>query len=385
MMNIVFLSPHFPPNFYHFCSSLKELGVRVLGLGSESYEHLCPELKEALTEYYRVHDMENDEQLLRAMGYFIHHYGKIDAVESLNEHWLKKEAMLRTDFNISGIKVEDLQYVRNKSFMKKMFREAGVPVVEGRVIKTLEEGLFFIEEVGYPVVVKPDRGVGAIGTLSIHSEKELYHFFDEKMDVPYFIEEFIDGQLYSFDGLTDQEGQIVFATAHYFSQGIMEVVNRDQMLYYYSLKEVPSKLFGLGSRIIDIYNIKSRFFHIEFFKRPNGEYVALEINMRPPGGYTVDMFNYAHDMDIFRGWASVMVKNHFDANPSHRFHACYISRKDRFSYEHSHEEVMARERVVFHGKNAWAWRGPLGDDGYIVKSLSLEEVHEEIDFIQKTW
>lgn len=381
-MNILFLSPHFPPNFMHFCSSLKDLGATVLGLGSESYDHLSLQLKESLKEYYRVDTMENYQHLLRAVGYFIHGYGKIQAVESLNEYWLEKEAMLRLDFNITGMKPEELQHVRNKSLMKTMFKKARVPVVKGQVVESLEEGLAFIEEVGYPVVVKPDAGVGAIETFPVYNEETLRAFFQKKMDVNYFMEEFIEGELFSFDGLTDQNGSIVFATAHYFSRGIMDVVNHDDMLYYYSLREIPPQIKELGSKIVAMYRLKARFFHIEFFKRSNGEYVALEINMRPPGGYTVDMFNYANDMDIYYEWANVMVNNQFDALPSKRYYTCYISRKKRFSYEHTHEEIMARQSVVLYGQNAPAWRGPLGDEGYIVRCLSLEEMRHEIHFIQ---
>ncbi len=52
-MNFVFLSPHFPPNYYKFAVALKNQGVTVLGLADENYDSLRPELKAALTEYYR--------------------------------------------------------------------------------------------------------------------------------------------------------------------------------------------------------------------------------------------------------------------------------------------------------------------------------------------
>ena len=85
-MNIVYLSPHFPTNFYNFCVSLKKFGVNVLGLADEPYENLKPELKNSLAEYYKVSDIHNYDELLRACGYFTHKYGKIDRIESLNEY-----------------------------------------------------------------------------------------------------------------------------------------------------------------------------------------------------------------------------------------------------------------------------------------------------------
>ena len=81
-------------------TSLNDHGVKVLGIASEPYENLDEELIDSLTEYYRVDDMEDYNQLLRACGYFTFKYGKIDFIESHNEYWLEKEAQLRTDFNV---------------------------------------------------------------------------------------------------------------------------------------------------------------------------------------------------------------------------------------------------------------------------------------------
>ena len=80
----------------------------MLGLADEPYETLRAELKDALTEYYRVNDVHQYDELLRALGYFTHHYGKIDRLDSLNEYWLETEAQLRTDFNLFGLKTEDM-------------------------------------------------------------------------------------------------------------------------------------------------------------------------------------------------------------------------------------------------------------------------------------
>src|SRR5919201_349486 len=101
-MNVVFISPHFPPNYYLFCVQLRAFGSTVLGLADEPYDNLRPELREALTEYYRVDNLENADQCLRALGYFTHRHGKIDRVASHNEHWLELEAYLRENFNIFG-------------------------------------------------------------------------------------------------------------------------------------------------------------------------------------------------------------------------------------------------------------------------------------------
>lgn len=102
-LNVVFLSPHFPPNFHRFCVGLREVGATVLGIGDTPFEELRPELCDALRDCYRVDDLHRYDDLVRAMGWLTHRHGKIDRIDSLNEYWLATEAALRTDFDIAGV------------------------------------------------------------------------------------------------------------------------------------------------------------------------------------------------------------------------------------------------------------------------------------------
>ena len=54
MKNVVFISPHFPTNYWQFCRELRNNGMNVLGIGDAPYDELMPELKDSLTEYYKV-------------------------------------------------------------------------------------------------------------------------------------------------------------------------------------------------------------------------------------------------------------------------------------------------------------------------------------------
>ncbi|MDH3566609.1 MAG: ATP-grasp domain-containing protein, partial [Desulfobacteraceae bacterium] len=238
-MNIVYLSPHFPSHYHRFCRHLKQAGANVLGIGDPQYDHLAVEVRDSLTDYYRIDDMHNYDALLRACGFFTHKYGKIDRFESLNEYWLSTEARIRDDFNIFGVRGRNIDDIRRKSRMKDKFREAGVPVPRGRVVQTIEDARGLIRETGYPVVAKPDAGVGALDTYRLDSDEDLVKFFAGKPAVEYMMEEFISGTIYSFDGLADPNGNLVFYTAHTFSQGIIETVNEARHIYYYSLREIP--------------------------------------------------------------------------------------------------------------------------------------------------
>ena len=131
-MNLVFLSPHFPKNFTRFSICLRELGGTVLGIADAPYDELCPELRQALNEYYRT-EMNDYDNLLRACGWFTHRHGKLDRVESHNEFWLEAEARLRQDFNMFGPLPQEVAEFTLKSQMKKKISGGvGVEVAPGQ-------------------------------------------------------------------------------------------------------------------------------------------------------------------------------------------------------------------------------------------------------------
>jgi len=386
-MNFVFLSPHFPPNFYQFAVALKNNGVTVLGLANEDFDSLRPELKGAMTEYYRVGDMHDYDELIRALGYFTHHYGKIDRLDSHNEYWLETEARLRTDFNIPGIRINQIDRIKRKSRMRDAFSKAGIKIARGRIVKDQKDALKFIKEVGYPIVAKPDIGVGAASTYKIHNETELKSFFDTKPPEDYVMEEFIKGRIFTFDGLTDREGKAVFTNSLEYSAGVMETVLDDSLIYYYTLREIPSDLEELGLRILRTFDVNERFFHFEFFREDEtGDLTALEVNMRPPGGLTTDMFNYACDIDVYNAWASIIAGKGFPyPDYSQQYYCCFAGRKFNRSYAHSEDEIFEifGDRICHHEPMGGIFSRAMGDYAYLIRSPELSEVIEVAEFIQE--
>ena len=92
-MNFIFISPNFPKSYFNFCKELKNNGVNVFGISTDSYDSLSNELKESMVEYYRVDDMQDYSQMYKAVAYFAFKYGKIDYIESNNEFWLEQEVL----------------------------------------------------------------------------------------------------------------------------------------------------------------------------------------------------------------------------------------------------------------------------------------------------
>ncbi|MCI6420888.1 MAG: carbamoylphosphate synthase large subunit, partial [Blautia sp.] len=181
MKNFIFISPNFPTNYWMFCRELKKNGLNVLGIGDQPYDELSNDLKESLNEYYKVSNLENEDEVYRAVAFFIHKHGRIDWLESNNEYWLERDAKLRTDFNIpSGFHTEDMPRIKYKSKMKEFYQKAGIPTARYHLVDTIDACRDFISQVGYPVVVKPDNGVGASMTWRLESDSDLEQFFVEK-------------------------------------------------------------------------------------------------------------------------------------------------------------------------------------------------------------
>ena len=243
-------------------------------------------------------------------------------------------------------------------------------------MRTIDDARALIARTGFPVVAKPDTGVGALGTYRLDSEQDLVRFFRSKPLVDYVLEEFISGTIYSYDGLAGPTGEPVFATAHTFSQGIMETVNEGRHIAYHSLREIPPALETHGRRCLRSFAVRERFFHIEFFRTTDDRFVGLEVNMRPPGGFTTDMFNYACDIDIYRTWARLLVNGYAALDYTRRYHCCYASRKNNLDYLYTHAEILSRYKdyIVQVAAVPGVFSSALGDIGYIFRSPRMEDI-----------
>lgn len=383
-MNVVFVSPNFPPTFYNFCTCLRDAGATVLAIGDMPYQELNSELQGALTEYCRVENMMDYDSMLRACGYFTHRYGKIERLESHTEFWLGVDARLREDFNIPGQKPGDLVVNRHKLAMKERFREAGIPCAEGIPAEHPEAVRLFVAQHGFPVVFKPDQGVGAAGTFKVSQQARLDDAF-AYLPEGYLVETCLGGDLLSFDGLTDRHGNIVFWTAHHFSEGIMEIVSQHKPMHYYSLREIPSRLEELGRKAVAAFNIRERFFHIEFFRKDSNTYHAMEVNVRPPGGFSVDMMNYACDINIFRWWSDLLVWDRRDFTFERKYHVAHAARRHGTPYRLSHHELLKRlgPLVVAHREVPDALSDAMGNYAYFLRSPDLEELIQGIEFVEE--
>ncbi|MBR1644937.1 MAG: Type 1 glutamine amidotransferase-like domain-containing protein [Bacteroidales bacterium] len=396
-MNLVFISPHFPQTYWHFCDAARRNGMNVLGIADTPYENLAPELRQSLTDYYRVRSLEDYDEVYRAVAWFAHKYGPIDWIESNNEYWLEQDARLRTAFHVtSGIQADRVAAIRNKSEMKKYYALGGIPTARQiRAAEGHERVRDFARLTGYPVIAKPDSGMGASGTFKLHSEEELDAWFaNHAADYPYFVvEEFITGLLVSYDAIVDSHGDPVFENNSVFPTPVMDIVHDNLETCYWTNRDVPAALAEIGRRTVKAFDVRSRYVHLEFFQLDRdreglgrkGDYVGLEVNMRPPGGYTPDMMNFGHSTDVYQIWGDVVAFDERRKPQDEQYFCAYAGRRDGRAYRYSHDDILQRygDALCMVERVPAALADDLCDMAYIVRLRTEEEIQPFFDFVTR--
>lgn len=387
MQNFIFISPNFPTNYWRFCQELKNNGLRVLGIGDQPYEQLSPELWGSLDEYYKVSTLENYDEVYRAVAFFIHRYGRIDWLESNNEYWLERDAMLRTDFHItSGWQVEDLARIKYKSGMKEYYQRAGIRTARYHIVDDFGGCMGFIHEVGFPVIVKPDNGVGANHTYKLDDEGELGAFLhDKEPDVRYIMEEFVTAEVNSYDAIIDSQGNPLFETGNVTPNSIMDIVNNNDNSLYYIVKDLADDVRDAGRRTVKSFGVRSRFVHFEFFRltcdQPmgkKGDVVALEVNMRPCGGFSPDMMNFANSTDVYKIWADMIAFDRSTKPTGEHFFCAFAGRRDGKPFQLSNEELSAKyaAQMRMQERIPDALSGAMGNQMYVANFSTKEELDQ---------
>jgi hypothetical protein len=386
-MNFVFISPHFPPQYFHFAAALRERGVTVLGVGDAPYDSLRPELRAALSEYFFIPSLHDYDALVRATGYLTWRHGRVDRIDSLNESWLELEARLREDFHAPGLQPADIARLRSKSGQAEVFRAAGVPHPDLERVRDAEQVRAFAARVGYPLVLKPDVGVGAAHTFKVGSDAEVGAALAHPLPTSYVAQPYVRGTIVTYDGIVDRHGAIVFTLSHQYSDGGMETVTEKRDISFWSLQEIPPALDVLGRQVVAAFGLRERWFHLEFFQLPDGRFVALEANLRPPGGFMTDMMNYTCDIDVYRLWARVVTGDPAaDFRYTPRYHVCHSARRAGRRYRHTHAQVLEKlgPALLIHQELPAIYHSLMGNEMYLTRHTDLDAMHDAVRFIQAT-
>ncbi|GJM22481.1 MAG: hypothetical protein DHS20C15_23960 [Planctomycetota bacterium] len=320
MRHAVFVVP------FAFETSLRflERAVRLPGLrlsvvsGDPSFK--IPEAtRHPLVGFEQVADPLNPGQLAAAIQKLEAQHGKVERLVGVLEQLQVPLAQVREHLGIPGLGVQAARNFRDKARMKDVLRANGLPCAAHRLCHSTDEALHFMRELGGPAVAKPPDGAGAKGTYRVESAEqlaELLRHSPPSAHAPLLLEEFVQGEEFSFDAVF-MAGHMVWHNINCYRPSPLQVVQNEWIQWCVLL---PHDISGGefdpirrdGERAMRVLGLETGLAHMEWFQRPDGSIAISEVGARPPGAQFTSLMSYTHDTDMYAAWAKLVLLDSFD-------------------------------------------------------------------------
>ncbi len=321
MVHVVFVVPYALETTLRFARSVAaQPGVRLGVISQEPAERLPKELRERLSAHEMVTDALDSAQLSAAVRTIGRGWGgKVDRILGVLEQLQVPLAEVRAEFGLPGMTVAAAHNFRDKSRMKDVLREAGLPCAGHGLAHSVAEAVSHAERIGFPLVVKPPAGAGAKHTARVDHQDELRGFLRDLPPTraePVLLEEFIVGREHSFDSVSI-EGEHVFHSISRYYPTPLEVMEVPWIQWCVVLpREVDGTEFddirSAGKRALTALGMDTGITHMEWFRRTDGSIAISEVAARPPGAQFTTLISYAHDRDFYDAWARLVCLGEFD-------------------------------------------------------------------------
>jgi hypothetical protein len=314
-----FVAPYLLDTTTRFVEAAAGLpGTRLALITTEPAGRLPPQLRQSLTGHWRVDDPLDAGQIARAVEGLSEQLGPVRRLLAVLEQLQVPVAMVREHLGIPGMDAATARNFRDKDQMKTVLETAGVPCARHRLAAGAAEAAEFAALAGFPLVVKPPAGAGAKSTFRLDDRADLDAWLEvapPAPDRPALIEEFLTGEEGSYDSVMI-DGEIVWDSISDYLPTPLEVLRNPWMQWvvllprdvsgpgYAGIRQVaPTALLALG--------LRTGLTHMEWFRRPDGSVAVSEVGARPPGAQITSMLCYAHDFDLYRAWAALMMDGTF--------------------------------------------------------------------------
>jgi len=380
-MNVLLISPGYPADIPEFARGLAACGARVYGVGDQHVGSLPDLVRRSLSEYVQVSSLWDSGQVVGELQEQLRGH-QLDRIECLWEPGVILAAELRDHFGVAGLSVEHAQLFRDKEAMKVALDKAGIRTPRHVAVDSVAGCWDALEEIGFPIILKPIDGAGSADTYRVASREELRAVLPRLRHVPKIsVEEFVDGEEYTFDAITI-DGEIVYHNiAWYRPRPLIARSNEWISPQVIALREVdgPDLAGGvqMGHDVIKALQFDTGFTHMEWYRKADGEVVFGEIGGRPPGAHQVDQMKYACDFDVFKAWGQAITQGRVEERFERRYNVATIFKRargvGRITRIEGTESLQARfgEHVVWNtllppGTPRRDWLKTLVSDGFIM-------------------
>ena len=375
------LSPGYPADMPEFTRGLAECGARVFGVGDTPVQALPELVKRSLSEYVQVRSLWDSGQVIAELHERLRGHS-LDRIECLWEPGIMLAAELRRHFGVDGLSVEQAHKFRDKEAMKVALDAAGIRTPRHVAADSVAACWEAARQIGFPVILKPIAGAGSADTYRVESADELRAVLPRLRHVPTVsVEEFVDGEEYTFDTIT-VDGEIVYYNvAWYRPRPLVARSNEWISPQVIALRDVDDPVLADGIRmgfdVIRALQFGTGFTHMEWYRKADGEVVFGEIGARPPGAHQVDQMKHACDFDVFRAWGSAVTERRLGADIERRYNVATIYKRaqgvGRITRIEGTELLQQRfgEHVVWNtllppGTPRRDWLQTLVSDGFIM-------------------
>ena len=351
-VNVVFVEPSFPPTQRQFVRALAEVGASIIGVGERPTDALDEQLTTWMSHYHQVPSVVDVGVMTDAVRW-IQNELWVDRLEATIEAHTLAVAQVRENCAIPGTSVRTAWLCRDKPSMKETLRAAGVPTAASTAADNAETVQAFANATGYPLILKPRSGAGALDIVRVNSRAELdaaLGRLGEQAVESIAVEEFVEGHEGFYDTLSIEGNAVVDFISHYYPNVLEAMRTRWISPQFVSTNRVESvadygQLRALGARVNAALGIGTSATHMEWFFGPKGLRFS-EIGCRPPGVGAWDLYSLGNDLDLYREWANAIVHGHVAAQPSRRFASGIVAlRPERDGHITGYsgvEEVQAR-------------------------------------------
>ena len=353
MRHVAFVVPYlFETSLRFLRGALTLPGTAVSVISTEPIERFDRRVRDGLAGHWQVGDALDPTQLVTACRGLSRQRGPVQRLIGVLEQLQVPLAHARAALDLPGLDVETALNFRDKSRMKDVLRDAGVPCARHRLVEGPDAARAFLKEVGFPVVGKPPSGAGAVNTFRLDSSEQLEQAlttFPPRPGRPMLLEEFILGEEHSFDSVC-VGGEVVWHSISRYRPTPLEVLHNQWIQWCVML---PRDIRGpeydgirkAGAQALRALGLINGLSHMEWFRRKDGSVAVSEVGARPPGAQITSLLGWAHDVDMHRAWARLMIEDVFDP-PQRRWAvgAAYLrgQGKGRVQAVHGLEEAQRR-------------------------------------------
>jgi biotin carboxylase len=318
--NVVFVVPFFMEATLRFVAGAAKLPGVNLGLVSQDpLERLPEDLRALIAGHWRIDDALDANSIALGIEGITRQMGTVNRVIGSLEQLQVPLAQVRERLGLPGLSVAAAHNFRDKSTMKTLFAAAGVPCARHRLIERAAEAAEFVRDVGFPVVVKPPAGAGAVSTFRLDSPDDLHAYFARhapQAGRPALFEEFLRGEEHSFDSVCI-DGEVVWYSISSYRPSPPTVVENPWIQWCVLLpRDIDGPEFAgirrIAPQALRVLGLSTGLTHMEWFRRPDGGVAISEVAARPPGAQFTTLISYACNLDFYSAWPRLMIFDRFD-------------------------------------------------------------------------